>query len=1025
MENHLKKDHLKCSQTKIHSEDFDANGDTISSDGFEENNPIVPQIEEKTFQCDECDKYFSCQDDLYLHLKTHSGEKNYQCNDCDKSFKAHEELKLHLITHTGENSYQYNECEVLFTGHEELELHLITHTGEKPFQCNECDKHFSRREELIQHLRTHTGGKTYKCGECDECFSSNCDLKKHQKQHMEGKLYYCSYCDNKRHFKTKLRLSGHLWDAHRIKIDIGENTWSCELCNMLFVTDLDLEAHLTMHTLEKSSQPCSSPVLRPSQLTVNTRDARSESRAKRKMDTEMQIKSAKELINLKNQGQRPILGAKVQNRPLNSPVWKFYNRVVSSKDPKFFVGAKCNLCMLTLTFTGGTSSLLKHLRFKHPIEYQSIHSSNEIEKNQLKMSKYVHTIQQEKWKRGSEESNLYDHKIALFIISSNSTLSIVDSKEFRDILVPAYTPVCRKTFKENTIFPLAHETKKAIQHKLSSETEFFAVSTDCWSSGSHDPYTHVSVHYIDDNFNLLRVHLGVLPNTGSHTAENLKNLLEGPNGILTLYGLSNKPHTYVTDNASNAIAAFEGNGENMWFGCMAHTINLTVKAGMAHHKVKHVAKACKALVSYVNASNVARNHLKEFQEFLDFENILTVIQEVDTRWNSMKHMFDRLIILRTALIAVLTTENREDLVNSMDFSDWDFVEALSAFLVPFEELTEVLSGDKFVTIIYASGTLRKIQKHLEKNQNDSKAMLEVKDLMTKDFNIRYQTLELKKIISITKILDPRCSIKRKCAKSSELLLSQETIRINNLELREKEIIPCTEGQELHNLSSIINKSLFSVPSASKSSSFSSSMLDTSTPKISNEKYYSKSSSAKKKVHYEHFDGNDTENNTGEKLYQCQSCALEFQIEKDYNAHIVRHIEGKEKKSKDHSAIMQEILASSDEEEDDSQNLLNDLETQVNLEISQYKALLCSNVNSEKEFDILSWWKSMSTQFPRLSKTAKYYLCIPATSTTSERSFSIANDIITKKRNRLKPETVEKLTFLKNNFSYIPEYTQKN
>ena len=116
-------------------------------------------------------------------------------------------------------------------------------------------------------------------------------------------------------------------------------------------------------------------------------------------------------------------------------------------------------------------------------------------------------------------------------------------------------------------------------------------------------------------------------------------------------------------------------------------------------------------------------------------------------------------------------------------------------------------------------------------------MLEVKHLMTKDFKIRYQTLELKKIITITKILDPRCSIKRKCAKSSELLLSQETIRINNLELLENEIIPCTEGQELHNLSSIMNKSsssLFSVPSTSKSSSVSSSILDISTPKISTE-----------------------------------------------------------------------------------------------------------------------------------------------------------------------------------------------
>ena len=114
--------------------------------------------------------------------------------------------------------------------------------------------------------------------------------------------------------------------------------------------------------------------------------------------------------------------------------------------------------------------------------------------------------------------------------------------------------------------------------------------------------------------------------------------------------------------------------------CMVFPTNHTLmsQAGMAHHKVKHVAKACKALVAFINDSNVARNHLKEFQEFLDFENILTVIQEVEVRWNSMKH-----------------------LVNSMDFSDWDFLEELSAFLAPFEELTEVLSGDKYVTIIYA------------------------------------------------------------------------------------------------------------------------------------------------------------------------------------------------------------------------------------------------------------------------------------------------------------------------------------
>uniref|UniRef100_G3N7L6 HAT C-terminal dimerisation domain-containing protein n=1 Tax=Gasterosteus aculeatus TaxID=69293 RepID=G3N7L6_GASAC len=56
---------------------------------------------------------------------------------------------------------------------------------------------------------------------------------------------------------------------------------------------------------------------------------------------------------------------------------------------------------------------------------------------------------------------------------------------------------------------------------------------------------------------------------------------------------------------------------------------------------------------------------------------------------------------------------------------------------------------------------------------------------------------------------------------------------------------------------------------------------------------------------------------------------------------------------------------------------------------------------------LSWWK----WFPALASLAKSFLCIPATSTPSERLFSAAGNIASKKRASLSPEHVNMLTCL--------------
>lgn len=81
--------------------------------------------------------------------------------------------------------------------------------------------------------------------------------------------------------------------------------------------------------------------------------------------------------------------------------------------------------------------------------------------------------------------------------------------------------------------------------------------------------------------------------------------------------------------------------------------------------------------------------------------------------------------------------------------------------------------------------------------------------------------------------------------------------------------------------------------------------------------------------------------------------------------------------------------------------------------AEMKAYL-STPNADSEMDPLEWWKVHEVNFPRVSKLAQKYLCIPATSSPSERVFSTGGNIVTCQRATLKPDKVDKLIFLSKN-----------
>ena len=62
--------------------------------------------------------------------------------------------------------------------------------------------------------------------------------------------------------------------------------------------------------------------------------------------------------------------------------------------------------------------------------------------------------------------------------------------------------------------------------------------------------------------------------------------------------------------------------------------------------------------------------------------------------------------------------------------------------------------------------------------------------------------------------------------------------------------------------------------------------------------------------------------------------------------------------------------------------------------------------ADASFDMepLSWWHAHSTEYPNLSKMAQDYLSVQASSVPCEQLFSLAGNIVSKKRNRLDKNT---------------------
>lgn len=100
---------------------------------------------------------------------------------------------------------------------------------------------------------------------------------------------------------------------------------------------------------------------------------------------------------------------------------------------------------------------------------------------------------------------------------------------------------------------------------------------------------------------------------------------------------------------------------------------------------------------------------------------------------------------------------------------------------------------------------------------------------------------------------------------------------------------------------------------------------------------------------------------------------------------------------------------------------NQRQMNYEIEIDNYINEMITPIAPES-IDVYQWWRTNQHSFPILSRMARKYLSIPATSVPSERLFSDAGNQVTSKRTRLSPKVVSQLLFVKRNSLYCKTWS---
>lgn len=243
--------------------------------------------------------------------------------------------------------------------------------------------------------------------------------------------------------------------------------------------------------------------------------------------------------------------------------------------------------------------------------------------------------------------------------------------------------------------------------------------------------------------------------SGNHTGEAIRDKLYG---CVKKFEIDQKIVAITTDNESangakmddlRSMIGREGSGF-IHVRCFAQILNLAVKNGIK--TLIDYIKPIKTFVINTKSSTLRKDQFERIQSelllddeqcVLGFNKPLSLINEVDTRWNSTFFMIERFSLLRPAI----------EKSTAVQF-DWNIITKLVEILEPFPYFSQNMSSEEAPTISYVVASADILYKHIRSYKGSNSKLDSMLSAIISKLDEYRKSLTNDSVL-LASILDPR------------------------------------------------------------------------------------------------------------------------------------------------------------------------------------------------------------------------------------------------------------------------------